>query len=1335
MDERQRIKPRVKDGPILASFAQQRMWFLEQMDPDNAIYNQLNALLIRGQPDIGVLGRCLDEVMRRHEALRTNLIIENGQVLQHISPPKALDLHIVDLSGLSPVEAMAEAERLAVVEAKRPFDLGNEPLIRARLFKLSDGEHLLTFVTHHAIFDGWSVNIFMSELAVLYGAVRESRPLPPEPALQYADYAVWQRERYDRGDFDEQLRYWQDKLGGDLPFLELPADRPCPPAQSFDGAVYTCDIPGDVADALKALARSERATLFMVLLAAYNVLLYRHTGQNDIVVGCPIAGRHYLEIEDNIGLFVNTLPMRNRLSGDMPFIELARSVRKTALEAYSNQDIPFDKLVETLPLDRQPSRPPVFQTLFQMRNFPGRDIMVSDIFFERHFFNYSTAKVDLTFEVTETKAGLSCRLVYPVAIFDERTIALLADHWLVLLRSIVQDPGQPIGRLAMLTPGERRLIVHEWNDTKADYPVKAVSRIFEERARASPDTVAVAHDNERLTYEELNARANRLARHMDISPGATVVIYMERSIEMVICELAVLKAGGVYVPVDPSDPRPRTELMLKDSHAGLILVKTPPSGLQLPDECRMICLEAEREAIGLLQDGNLAVSPSVKSTAYIMYTSGSTGQPKGVRVPHRGICRLVINTNYVHMSPGDTVAHISNPAFDASTFEVWGALLNGARLAIFDRDTVLTPDMFAAHIAEEHVDTLFVTAQLFNLYSREAPGAFKSVRDLLVGGDVVEPTPVKRVLEHGRPRRLLNAYGPTENTTFSTWYLIREPVENSIPIGRPISNTTAYVLDEYLEPVPVGVTGEIYLGGDGVSQGYHGRPDLNASAFVPDPFCSGSMLYRTGDLGRYLPDGNIRFLGRRDSQVKIRGFRVEAGEVNALLGAHPSVKASLIAVNEVRGERQLVAYVVPLDGRGIEEGDLREHMRAKLPEYMIPVAFIPIETIPLTPTGKVDYLALPVPGDLSHGNGGELRDELEYELAEIWEDVLGIDNAGTDDNFFGLGGHSLKAITLCARIGEKLHVKLPVNTIFLAPTIGRMARAIRELKTFNPPLLIKNGPVRPPLFCIIAIGGTLAEYAPMAAEFEKGRQVYALQMPWHDEGLVPGSIEELARRLIEDVKAVQPHGPYNLLGYCAGGAVAYEMAARLRSAGEEIGFLGLIDLVPPGYHYRLDSRSLKILAGRFPIVLSNIALAPPGQRLARIWGIPAMAGQFLSNLAHREPGDGSRAARSYPEWLMAMPGPYHETTLAAFEIYKKYVFRPYAGDVVLFFSRKTADNFKDALYAGPALGWEKYVDGALKVHVVPGDHETMTRPPSAKELARAVEEYLATDKSPGGGAT
>jgi aspartate racemase len=1327
MDECKRIKPRGKEGPIPASFAQQRMWFLEQMDPDNAIYNQLNALIIRGQLNTRILRQCLDEVICRHEALRTNLIMDNGQVFQHISPPKALDLQIVDLSSFLPGEAMAEAERQAVIESKKPFDLGHEPLVRARLFKLSAGEHLLTFVTHHAIFDGWSVNIFISELAALYGAIRDNHPLPPEPALQYTDYAIWQRERYDRGDFDEQLRYWQDMLGGELPFLELPIAHLRPQVQSFEGAVYTRDIPRAVAGALKVIARSERATLFMVLLAAYNVLLYRHTHQKDLIVGCPIAGRHYLEIEDNIGLFVNTLPMRNRLSGYIPFIELARNVRRTALEAYEQQDIPFDKLVEKLPLDRQPSRTPVFQTLFQMRNFPGREITLSDIAIERHYFNYSTAKVDLTFEVTETKDGLSCRLVYPVALFDEQTIARMADHWLMILQSIVKDPNQPIGSLAMLTPEEKHLIVHEWNDTRADYPHEAVSRVLEERAKASPNAVAIIHDNERLTYAELNSRANRLARYMRISPGATVVIYMERSIEMVICELAILKAGGVYVPVDPSDPKPRSEFMLEDSHASLILVKKPPSGLQLPDECRMVCLETEREAIDRLEGGDLAEGPSLKDTAYIMYTSGSTGQPKGVRVPHRGICRLILNTNYVHISPGDTVAHISNPAFDASTFEVWGALLNGARLAIFDRETVLTPAMLAARISEEHVDTIFMTAQLFNLFSRETPGAFKNVRELLVGGDVVESAPVKRVLKNGPPKRLINAYGPTENTTFSIWYPVHEPVGDYIPIGKPISNTTAYILDEYYEPVPVGVTGEIYLGGDGVADGYHGRPDLDASVFIPDPFYSGSKLYRTGDLACYLPDGHIKFLGRRDSQVKIRGFRIELGEIKSAIDSFSVVSATLVTAREVNGEKRLAAYVIS-EGKMVDIDALRQHLRSKLPDYMIPSDFVVIDKIPLTAIGKVDYSALPEPAhELKERPSNGPQDELERALIGIWEEVLGISPVGVQDNFFDLGGHSLMAVRLIAKIEDKLKVKLPINTVFLSPTISQIASAIRgNSGTWHSLVLLRKGIVRPPIFCINnAVGGTLTEYEWILKEMKEDREAYGVQQSQHDTAYI--NIEDRASQFIKEVKKVQPEGPYFLLGYCAGGALAYEMARQLSNSGDRIDLLGIIDLLAPTYVYRPDMRSLKILIGRVPIIISNIAGSPPERRLERALSLPVAAVQFVKNLFWRPPDNGMKpqaAVSPYPDWIEAMPDPYRQSAMANYKAYRKYIMKPYPGSLALFLFETTVGSSDDVVYHSPSFGWEKFVGGKIKVYRIPGDHVSIVASPSVKKLTEAIEECL-----------
>ena len=1332
----QTIPHRQTTTPVPASFAQQRMWFLEQLDGDNAVYNQLNALMIRGPLDVGSLRQSLDSVIRRHEALRTNLYVENGQVYQSISELKALHLPIVDLSGMSSETMMAEAERRAVEEAKKPFDLKNEPLVRVLLFKLSDGEHMLSFVTHHAIFDGWSVNLLRTELAALYGASIGREPEPTQPLLQYTDYALWQRERYESGDFDGQLKYWQDKLSGKIPLLELPTDHPRPTVQSFNGTVYTRVIPSPLADTLKALARSERATLFMVLLASYNAFLYRYTGQEDLIVGCPIAGRHYRELEDLVGLFVNTLPMRNLVSGEMTFIELIRQVRKTAFEAYGNQDMPFDKLVEKLSLDRQPSRTPVFQTLFQMRNFPDRLAERSDITFERHYFNYTTAKVDLTLEITETRSGLSCRFVYPTALFDDQTIARMADHWVTLLQSISMDPGQPVGRLQLLTPDETRNILYRWNDTKADYPREStVHHLFEERAKALPGTVVIIHDDRQVTYRELNSRANKLARYllaMGIRAGDAVAVCMERSIELVACELAILKVGSVYVPIDPANPPERIAFMINDVHAGVLLAMRLIPDLDGLGPCHIVYLEEEQGTIGHQDDGDLAVAVDARDTAYIMYTSGSTGQPKGVRVTHRAINRLVINTNYFTAGPGDAMAHISNPAFDAATFEVWGALLNGARLVIYDKNTILSPAEFSARIQKDDISTMFMTAQLFSLFAREAPGAFKAVRDMLVGGEAIDRLSAKIVMEHDPPKRLINAYGPTENTTFSICYHIKDlDFEDGIPIGKPISNSTAYILDTYHQPVQVGVIGEIYLGGDGVAEGYHERPDLNKAAFIPDPFIPepGRMLYRTGDLGCFMPDGNIRYKGRRDTQVKIRGFRVEPDEVTAVLSTYPSVSTALVTMKEVNGEKRLIAYLLSRYDE-IDIDGLREYARKKLPEYMVPSYFIILEEFPLTSAGKIDHRSLPLPGD---GDGDRQviyerpRDELEQTLAGIWVEVLGVNSINIDDNFFDIGGHSLAAVQMFAKVEADIGVKLPISMIFTSPTIRLIAQAIRENnKSHLWQCLVPLKPegIGPSLFCVHTVSCMLGEYNSLVKCLNIRHSIYGIQPVGLDGSDPPlESIETMAARYVKEICIFQPQGPYLLMGYSSGGIIAYEMARQLRAQGLEVSLLCLIEPYLSNRNYysikhAISVQSLKTLAGGSITVLMHLM----GLKTSRALIMPPMMGNATTIIPYqisKALGLHTPVRWIYPDWALTMPEPRRQVALRNYEAFIRYFPGKHTGSAVLFVSQSMVDG-----YNGTAMGWEKLVGEKLEVINVPGDHTSMVEPPNVEVLARYIEYQL-----------
>ncbi len=831
-----------------ASFAQERMWFLESLDPGSAIYNQLNAFCIRGPVDVRLLERSLGEVMARHESLRTNLLVADGQIYQRVLPPAAPGFQIVDLRSAGPGGSLDNARRLLVDAARKPFDLASEPLIRPYLITLSQDNFLLGLITHHTIIDGWSTRILISELAVIYDDLVHGRTPGsslPAPVIQYADYAARQRQRFDAGDYDRQLGHWLKVLDGDLPVLALPTDHRRSVSQPYKGRAVTVFLPPEKTAALKALGRKEKATLFMTLLAAYNVFLYRYTGQDDVVVGCPVAGRNELDTEGMIGLFVNTLPMRSKVSPSDPFPALLRQVKATALDGLRQPGHPVREARGKLAVPRLLDRSPVFQTLFQLRNFPGRVAALAGHPAERIEFDEVVAKADMTLEITETDDGLMCRFEYPVALFDPETIARMAGHWRTLLEDIVADPSKEVSQLRILTEEEHRDLLALGRGLLNDYPRDAtVDGIFEARARESPDSIAIIDGRERISYRELDASANRLAgklRGMGVTAGAPVALLMERSAALVTAMLAILKAGGAYVPLDTGDTDRRITGIIADANVKVILAGPGLAGRAEGWAPNVVSIDEALQDDGLGDGRAIDSGNGPESLAYIMFTSGSTGMPKGVCIHHRGILRLVLNTDYITVRPGDVMSHLSSPAFDVATFDVWGALLNGATLVIIDRDTALSPAKLEVKIDECHIDVLFMPTPLFNVVATQRPGCFRRIRDLLVGGDVLEPGSAKAVLENGAPGRLINVYGPTENTTFSTWYHVKEVADRGelIPIGRPIANDYLYILDAGLQSVPVGIIGEIYLGGDGVATGYLRRPDLNAVKFLPDPFDPG----------------------------------------------------------------------------------------------------------------------------------------------------------------------------------------------------------------------------------------------------------------------------------------------------------------------------------------------------------------------------------------------------------------------------------------------------------------------------------------------------------------
>ncbi|HEX7333866.1 MAG TPA: amino acid adenylation domain-containing protein [Pyrinomonadaceae bacterium] len=1051
-----------REGPLPLSFAQQRLWFLYQLEPDSPAYNIPIAVRLQGALNVPALEESLNEILRRHEVLRTTFSALNGEPVQIISPFEPRELCVEDLSvWLDETARLDEARRLTAVETATPFDLINGPLFRARLLRLDENDHVVILTMHHIVSDGWSLGILINELTTLYRSysVGESAALPELP-IQYADFAQWQRTWLDGEILAEQLAYWSRQLGGAAP-LELPTDRPRPAVLTYRGNVESLRLDSSLVDGLKTLSRNEGVTLFMLLMTAFKVLLHRYTGQSDISVGTPIAGRNWLEVEGLIGFFVNTVVLRTDVRSEEGFNEVLQRVREVVLDSYAHQDVPFEKLVEELQPERDPSRQPLFQVAFSMHNANANaeTAETSGLRLSALAGENRTAKFDLNFVLTEVGGVVDAALEYNTDLFDSTTIERMLDHFRNLLDGVVIDPKQAVALLPLLGDDERQLILHDWNDTNRPFPSDlGLHQLFEAQVERAPDATALIFGEERLSYAELEARANALARYLrtlGVSNEQPVGICLPRSAEMVVALLAVLKAGGVYVPLDADYPSERLRLMAEDTRLQVVITNSSLRDTMTGIEARMIELDTEAEAIAAEGRARLesAEQHGGERLAYIIYTSGSTGRPKGVAVPQSAVARLVFNTNYVNLDASDRIAQASNASFDAATFEVWGALLHGACLVGINKDVALSPQEFAAQLREQRISAIFLTTALFNQLAGTVPEAFSTLRHVMFGGEAVDPKWVREVLEKGAPERLLHVYGPTESTTFALWHHVTHVEDNAttIPIGQPLSNTEVYLLDQNLQPVPVGAHGEIYLGGDGLARCYYNCPDATAEKFVPNPFgdVPGSRLYKTGDLGRFLPNGDIQFVGRIDHQVKVRGFRIELGEIEGVLSAHPDVQECIVLAREdTPGERRLVAYVVSAS-QALAAGELRLYLQEKLPDYMIPAAFVRLDALPLTRNGKVDRRALPPPEQERMWMAGEYvapRSPLEEVLAEIWADVLKLERVGIHDNFFTeLGGHSLLATQVTSRVRNTFEVNLPLRQVFEMPTIAELATVIETM--------------------------------------------------------------------------------------------------------------------------------------------------------------------------------------------------------------------------------------------------------------------------------------------------
>jgi amino acid adenylation domain-containing protein len=1083
----QKLQSAGRGNTFPLSFAQQRLWMVHQMDPGSTAYNMPYALRLRGDLDVEVLSRALTALVRRHETLRTVFPTVGGAPVQLVRTPAPVVPGVVDLRGLQPA-AREEKARALVREEARPFDLAEGPLLRVQVLRMDDADHVVLFTLHHIVSDGWSQGVMLREVSELYSAFAEGRePVLPALPVQYADFAVSQRRWLDGAVLEGHVAYWRERLAGAPPLLALPTDRPRTAAPGGQVDVLSFTLSAEASDRLRALARSEKATLFMTVLAAFQLVLARYSGQDDVVVGTPVAGRSRLEVEGLIGFFVNMLPLRLDLWGNPSFRELVGRARECVLQAHEHGDLPFEKLVDELQPERSLTYSPFFQVTYSLASAGHQPLHLGALEAEPVAGGVEEAKFDLTLSMADEGGPLSGTLLYRAGLFERATIDRMAEHFVRTVEQVAAEPDVRLSRLELVGAEERRRVLEAWNGTARPYPREAcIHTLFQAQAAERPDAVALEWDGVRLTYAELDGRANQLAHHLaarGVGPDARVGVLLERGPKMVVSFLAVLKAGGAYVPLEPGWPDGRLTLMLADSDVRVLLTRdTVRAGLAVPAGASVVSLEGERDEIAARSTLPPESRTTARNLAYVIYTSGSTGTPKGVAAEHRGVVRLVRDTDYVQLTPADRVAQASSASFDAATFEIWGALLNGARVVGVPRDAALVPAALAAALRTSGITTLFLTTALFNAVARELPAAFASLRYLLFGGEAVDPAAVARVLEAGAPRHLLHVYGPTESTTYSTWHPVQAVPAgaHTVPIGRAVAQTTAFVLDASLRPVPVGAPGELYLGGDGVARGYLGRPALTAERFVPDPFSAeaGARMYRTGDRVRWLPEGALEYLSRLDGQVKIRGFRIEPGEVQAVLRAHPGVEDVVVADYEhAPGDRRLAAYVVPLadrDARAAADalvgtdagtdspmaadpgaggevgsphspaalmGDLRRLARERLPEYMVPSAFVALDRIPLTPSGKLNRRALPRPTESGGAPAAftSPRAGLEEQVAAIWREVLGVERVGRNDGFFDLGGHSLLLAQVHARVRQTLDRDISIIDLFRYPTVAALA--------------------------------------------------------------------------------------------------------------------------------------------------------------------------------------------------------------------------------------------------------------------------------------------------------
>ncbi len=1311
-------------GEYRASFAQRRLWFLDNLDNGNIAYNIGASHVLRARIDVAALEYAINAVLRRQGALRTVFEDRGGELIQIIRPFEHQPLQVIDLSHLPPEGRTSEVERLKREEAQRSFDLAQGPLFRTVLLTLAADHHVLLFTLHHIVCDGWSLGIFLQELGTHYEAYRQSGESMIEPlTMQYGDFAALERERLSGPRLESMLAYWRERLKGAPPVLELPTDRPRPPRQTLNGASLRFELPAGVSNALRAFARREQATLYMTLLAVFTALLNRYSGQTDIVVGTPLAHRDTPELERLIGLFVSTLAIRTELTADPNARQLVAQIRENVLEGQAHQELPFERLVEALKPERTMAWSPIFQVTFVLQNTPLASAF--DV-------TSAAAMYDISLFCWDDSDAIRGTFEYNTDLFDAATIERMSRHFALLAAAMVAEPDREVSRLPMLTPEERDRVIVQWNATSSEYPRDmSIGALFGEIAARTPDAIALESADltreilprGRFTYRELARATDQFASYLrasGVQPGMHVGLYTDRSVGAIVAILAIIKVGAVYVPLDTTSPEARTAEVLRVAEIKFVLTQASLRRRVTMDNVSVIAFDqewAQIEKMPLDESTQFAGGP--EDLAYVMFTSGTTGKPKGVCVTHRNIVRLVRGADYVDVTPSDIFLQFAPLAFDASTFEIWGPLLNGARLVVYPHN-VPTAAELARTLDEHRVTILWLTAGFFHYMVENELPAVARVRQVLAGGDVLSVSHVQKLLDAKQDGWVVNGYGPTENTTFTCCHRMKagERVSGSVPIGRPIANTRSYILDSNGAPAPIGVAGELFAAGDGVALGYLGDSALTAEKFVPDPFGSGpnARMYRTGDLARWRSDGVVEFLGRRDRQVKVRGFRIELEEIEDALRRCANVDdAAVILKRDASGSNALVGYLVPRHGMAIDQVEVRRDLVRQLPDYMIPSAFVALKALPLTANGKLDRDALPEP-IFRKAAVVEPRSMLETQLLAIWENIFGRSGFGVRDNFFDLGGHSLLAVRMFAQVERVFGRRLPTSALFQAPTIEQLAFRL-ESEGFRAPwrslVAIQPNGSKPPLFLVPGMGGNVVGYLELARLLGPQQPFYGLQARGLDGKEKPfESIEPMAEHYVNEIRAVQPKGPYYLGGACFGGVVAYEMAQRLRAAGEEVAFLMMLETWPPTRRWSIvevmarQSQHIAFLVSAARRHLRELARMPLRTALRAFRERSRIVGQMI---ASRDIYRGDSAALYVDR-----------VSTANRKAFSRYRPRSYDGSLMLVLaSARKIHTERD-----PRLSWCALARSFVKIDIPALDSGLALKSPHVEVLAEVMAEHL-----------